>query len=90
MKQSDLRLAMFMLTQGLIKLIQKHEVRWQGNALVLRQLLEVAGTVLLDIEITLKHITQNKVRQNSANSEQAALGRHQCLVMLEMSMLKDN
>lgn len=47
--------------QGLIKLIQKQETRVLGNEPLLRQLVQVAGTILLDIEITIKLVMQGKV-----------------------------
>jgi hypothetical protein len=47
--------------QGLVELIQKQEARCSGNEPSLRQLIRVAGTVLLDIEITVKLVMQSKV-----------------------------
>ncbi|BDA50979.1 probable fanconi anemia group I protein homolog [Coccomyxa sp. Obi] len=46
--------------QGLMELIQAQERRCAGNEPLSRQLLQVAGTVLLDIEITVKLIVQGK------------------------------
>lgn len=44
-----------------MELIQAQERRCTGNEPLSRQLLQVAGTVLLDIEITVKLIVQGKV-----------------------------
>lgn len=44
-----------------MELIQAQERRCTGNGTLSRQLLQVAGTVLLDIEITVKLIVQGKV-----------------------------
>ncbi|CAL8466110.1 g5646 [Coccomyxa elongata] len=46
--------------QGLMELIQAQERRCTGNEPLSRQLLQVAGTVLLDVEITVKLIVQGK------------------------------
>lgn len=49
-----------------MELIQAQERRCTGNEPLSRQLLQVAGTVLLDVEITVKLIVQGKVSRASS------------------------
>lgn len=47
--------------QGLVDLVDAHEARSSGTEAKRRQFLEVAGTILLDIEMTVKLVSQGKV-----------------------------
>ena len=48
-------------SQGLIDVIHAHEARSSGTEPKRKQFLEVAGTILLDVEMTVKLVSQGRV-----------------------------